>query len=180
MVTHHSSLSSQVPPAIVNHSAPNQNEAVPAFNKQLSTKNLLGYPASAQSREDSTMSLFSSPTLELPSHSYAHNHTPSSSQHTSTPPNNDFYPSQNSTQAPNSAYNSNNGISTPVASSVSISSLPLQVSRGELSVDIEAQSTPEIILPRQPVASGYSGHEELNDCHYCFSHYPPTGECKGQ
>ena len=144
MITHRSSLSSQIPPVIVNHSAP---EAAPAFNKQLSTKSLQGYPT--QSREDPTMTSFSSPTLELPSH----NHTPSSSQHNmSASPNTDFYPSQNGTQAPNSAYNNNNGIP--------ISLLSPLVSRGELSVDIEAQSTPEIILPRQPVASGYGSHAE--------------------
>ena len=160
MITHRSSLSSQVPPVIVNHFVLNQNEAAPAFNKQLSTKSLQGYPASAQSSEDSSMSSFSSPTLELPSHSHTHNHTPSSSQHMSTPPNNDFYPSQNCSQAPNSSYSSNNDISTPIASSVSISLLLPQVSRGELSVDIEAQSMPEIILPRQPVASSYSSHAE--------------------
>ncbi len=155
MVTHRSSLSSQIPPVIVNHPVSNQNEAAPAFNKQLSTKSLQGYPAqSAHSREDPMMSSFSSPTLELPSHSHTHNHTPSSSQHNnmSSPLNSDYYPSQNGTPA-NSAYNSNNGIP--------ISMLPqLQVSRGELSVDIEAQSTPEIILPRQPVASGYYSHAE--------------------
>ena len=159
MITHRSSLSSQVPPVIVNHFAPNQNEAAPAFNKQLSTKSLQGYPAAAQSREDPTMSSFSSPALELPSHSHSHNHTPSSSQHMSHLPNSDFYPLHSNTQASNSAYSSNN---TPIASSVSIPLLPPQVSRGELSVDIEAQTTPEIILPRQPVASGYPSHAELN------------------
>ena len=157
MMTHRSSLSSQ-PPVLVNQSLPNQNEAAPAFNKQLSTKSVQGYPTSA--REDPMMSSYSSPTLELPSHSHAHNYTPSSSQHTSALPNNNFYPLQHIAQAPNSAYSSNNGISTPVASSVSISLQPPQVSRGELSVDIEAQSMPEVMLPRQPVASSYSSHAE--------------------
>ena len=159
MMTHRSSFSSQ-PPVIINHSVPNQNEAAPAFNKQLSAKSLQGYPASAQSREDPMMSSYSSPTLELPAQSYAHNYPSPSSQHISTLPNNNFYPSQHSTQAPNSAYSSNSGICTPVASSVSLSLLPPHVSRGELSVDIEAQSVPEIILPRQPVASSYSSHAE--------------------
>ena len=143
------SLSSQT--AVMNHSF--QNEVVPTFHKQLSTKSLHGYPIS---REEPTSS-FNSPSL--PSHDHTHNCTPSSLQlHVSTP-SNSFLSSQDRTQAPpNSAYNSNSVISNPVPNPVSLSLLSLQ----ELPVDIEAQPTPEMLLSRPRLPFSGSNHDEFN------------------
>ena len=137
-----SSLSSQTP--VVNHSFQNQNEVVPTFNRQLSTKSLHGYPIS---REETTS--FNTPAL--PSHNHTHNCTPSSPQlHVSIPPN-PFHTSQDCTQAPTcTSY-----ISNPDTNSASLSLLSLQ----ELPVDIEAQPTPEMLLSRPHLTFG---HDEIN------------------
>ena len=158
MVTHQYSRnsSSSQTSIVVNHFPPNQSEAAPPINMQLPNQ-----PMSAQSQDNLMMSSFISPAH---GHAYDHTYSPSShsSQRMSAPPNS-FYPSQNGTQAPNSTYISNNIISTPAANSVSISLLPPQVSRGELTVDIEAQPTPEMLLQsRQPVALSYSNYTDTN------------------
>ena len=166
MVTHQytRSSSSSSTSMVVNHS-PSQTGSSPMLSKQLSTRSLQGYPSTPNPlpscRENPMMSSFSSPAL--PSHAphplqghaqeatnASHTHAPHSSHSHSqvAAPSTTFHPSQGNSQATAPAC-------TQVAASVPLR--PPLVSRAELMAgDIEAQPTPEMIMERQPVATGQS------------------------